>query len=81
MVEDEMKFEQVARYEEQRLLARQSAAEFVGLCLTKVGQLGANDSEPGRLQDLLRRLEGGEIDPEEARSQAAAIVARKNSYH
>ena len=81
MVEDDSKFEQVGHFEEQRLLEREEALNFINSCLTDVGRFGANDAEPGLLQELLSKLEKGEIDPLSSRAKAASIVARKNDYH
>jgi hypothetical protein len=80
-VEDDMKFEQVAHQREQERLALQEASDYINSSLTEVGQMGANDIEPGLLADLLSKLERGEISPAAAKSEACKIVERKNAYH
>ena len=80
-VEDDSKFEAVEQMAEQQALARQEAVSFIQACITEVAQMGANDYEPWALLDLQTKLHNGEITPQEARSEAAKIIARKNSYH
>ena len=88
MIEDELKFEQVARFEEQAGLeieaakfAKQAAIQEIGSYITELGQLGANDHEFDSLQEVLSKLEKDEIKPAEALVQARKVMNGKLDYH
>lgn len=59
----------------------QSALDFIGMMRQECAQLGANDAEFDLLDQLRQALKNGEIDPSQAREQAAAIRHNKADYH
>lgn len=87
-IEDDDKFEQVSRQFEHQRLEREAAehekteaVNYVDLCLSEVGQLGANDSEPSDLRGIKEQMLKGELSPKEARRLAHEILKRKMDYH
>ena len=47
----------------------------------KVAIMGFNDSEIPELNELLEKVEGGEVDPQKALERAHEIINSKQDYH
>jgi uncharacterized Fe-S cluster-containing radical SAM superfamily enzyme len=56
------------------------AAEIGGI-LAEVSVMGFNDYEIPALQELMRKVSAGEIDPQLALGQARSIRGGKQDYH
>lgn len=65
----------------QEPMSVEEAVLQVGEILTNVNAMGANDSEPSQLQEIMNKLQKGEIKPAEALRLAHAIINSKASYH
>ena len=66
--------------EPEKMDKKQAEGE-IGVILGRIWTMGANDYEPSAIQNILDRLEKGEIEPNEAVEQARAIEASKQDYH
>ncbi|MCL5666233.1 MAG: hypothetical protein M1383_00440 [Patescibacteria group bacterium] len=79
--EDEQKYNMSAHREEQEALAKEEARIFIEKAITDLGPTGAYDSEPNLLRRLLEDLNNNRKTVQEARTEAAAIKARRSHYH
>jgi hypothetical protein len=60
---------------------KEQATNEVISAMQRMTVMGANDYEPGAMKDILKNLDEGLIEPEEAVRQALAIEASKQDYH
>ncbi len=61
--------------------ARQMAQDLIMFQLQQAHAMGANDREPALIQDLVERMNKGEIEPDEAVAKAREIFGNKEDYH
>ena len=61
--------------------ALRAAADRIGAMIQEMYALGANDAEIPESQRILARMEAGEIAPDDAISQVARFLERKQDYH
>ena len=83
MAEDDTKFEQVANYYEMQRLGemKEETLKFIHELRGRISQMGANDSELTILNDVITRVDKGEMGLPEAREIANNILDRKQDYH
>ncbi len=53
----------------------------IGTILTEVSVMGFNDHEIPTLMRLMEAVKAGKVDPQEALTQARAIIGSKQDYH
>lgn len=62
-------------------LSKDEAKIEVSAAFQRMATMGANNYEPGAIKDILKKLEAGEIEPNEAVQKALEMEASKQDYH
>ena len=67
--------------EEREKITQKEARERVNMVLQEISVMGANNSEFFEISQILKNLEEGNIDPEQAVQEAEQIKSSKQDYH